>query len=115
MKEKAMGAVVPPVLTRRPEAAFARLLRDKLAVFERKNADYAGEKGTYFNFEYAAKVAEPFTDPVDKVFATMLGIKLGRLAVLKQPGKVPNHESVLDSHGDFTTYAGIWEAWEAEK
>jgi hypothetical protein len=81
----------------------------------KKNSDYAGDGGTYFNFEYAAKVAEPFTDPVDKVFATMLGIKLARLAILKKPGKKPKNEPTLDTQKDLATYAAIWWTYMCEQ
>lgn len=98
---------------------FAELLESKLEVYRRKNNDYAGGLGTYHNFEHAARMIQsmvrPEFDPVDVVFLVMLGIKTGRLIALKQAGKVPNHESVLDSHGDLTTYTGIWEAYEADR
>lgn len=94
---------------------FVELIERKADVYRKKNADYAGELGTYFNFIYAAQLSEPFQDPVDRVFATMIGIKLGRLAVLKRKGKKPNHESVADSHADLTTYVGIWEAYHKDE
>lgn len=96
------------------DPTFVTRLLEKVDVYKKKNHDYAGDLGTYFNFEYAAKIAEVFEDPCDKAFAVMIGIKLGRLAALKRKGKVPMNESVIDSHGDLTTYCGIWEAWEAD-
>ena len=58
-------------------ASFLTLLEDMRATYIHKNADYAGDSGSvYSNFEFAAAVAEPFTDPVDKVFAAIIGIGL---------------------------------------
>jgi hypothetical protein len=48
---------------------FIKNLKEMEKTHLSKNHDYAGDGGTYFNFEYAAMVAEPFTG-VDKVFAT---------------------------------------------
>lgn len=96
-------------------ATFLRLLEAKAEVFRRKNHDYAGRLGTYHNFEYAARVAEPFADPVDRVFATMVGIKMGRLAALTESGAAPNCESVQDTRSDLATYVAIWEAWAADR
>lgn len=85
---------------------FRANLETMYATLCRKNHDYAGDEGTYFNFEYAAMVAEPFSG-VDKVFATMLGIKLARMAVIKK-GRKPKNESLNDSHKDLATYTAIW-------
>ena len=96
---------------------FLKLLEEMTETFKRKNADYAGQLagGTYANFEYAAKVAEPFTDPVDRVFAVMIGIKLARLANLKRPDVQAKNESVGDSQLDLANYATIWAAWEKDR
>jgi len=105
-------------------STFARLLTEKLEVYRRKNADYTGSGqahlGAYNNFQHAARMIEsmvrPEFDPVDVVFMVMLGIKTGRLLALKQRGAGrPNHESVADSHGDLTTYTGIWEAYHKDE
>lgn len=74
---------------------------------EKKSHDYAQDDNPFSNFEYAAKVAEPFTDPVDKVFATLIGVKLARLAELRK-GKEPKNESIEDTCIDFVNYAAIW-------
>jgi hypothetical protein len=98
---------------------FVNLIEKKAEVYRRKNSDYAGNLGTYHNFEHAGRMIEsmvrPEFDPVDVVFMVMLGIKTGRLLALKQAGKTPNHESVADSHADLTTYTGIWEAYHKDK
>lgn len=74
---------------------------------ERKNHDYASDGNPYSNFEYAAMVSKDFTDPVDRVFATLIGVKLARLQELTK-GKVPNNESVNDTYLDLANYAAIW-------
>jgi len=98
---------------------FVKLIEQKAEVYRRKNNDYAGDLGTYHNFEHAARMIEsmvaPGFDPVDVVFMVMLGIKTGRLLALKRAGRTPNHESVADSHGDLTTYTGIWEAYHKDE
>ena len=99
----------------REPTTIERKADEMKALFAKKNADYAGEAGTYANFTRAAVIAEWFDDPVDRVFATLLGIKLARLATLKRKGKTPNFESVEDTHEDFKTYAAIWEAWEIDR
>lgn len=46
----------------------------------------------------------------DKVYATMIGIKIGRLSALLNSEAKPNNESVLDSFDDLIVYAAIWKA-----
>jgi hypothetical protein len=93
---------------------FIKNLKEMEKTHLSKNHDYAGDGGTYFNFEYAAQVAEPFSG-VDKVFATMIGIKLARLAILKRTKKRPKHESINDTQKDLATYATIWWTYLCEE
>jgi hypothetical protein len=74
-----------------------------------KNDDYAGDKGAFFNFEFADYVSSFFIKARDKVYATMMGIKLARLAVVLTSDKV-NHESVEDTFDDMILYATIWKS-----
>jgi len=92
---------------------FANLLNEMARIHVKKNRDYAEDTNRYSNFEYAAQVAEPFTG-VDKVFATMIGIKLARMAELKK-GKTPNFESLTDSHLDESVYSTLWASYNALK
>jgi hypothetical protein len=92
---------------------FANLLNEMARIHVKKNRDYAEDANRYSNFEYACRVAEPFTG-VDKVFATMLGIKLARMAELKK-GKTPNFESLADSHLDESVYSTLWASYNALK
>src|SRR6185436_13129694 len=87
---------------------FEQCLAKMKEVHERKNSDYSNLKDPYSNFKYAAALAEPFTDPVDKVFAVLLGIKLARLAELRKPGRVPKNEPIEDTFLDNSNYSVIW-------
>lgn len=78
---------------------------------DRKSHDYAQVENPYSNFEYAAWVADRFTDPLDRVFVTQLAIKLARLAELTAAGKTPNNESIQDTRRDFANYALIWASY----
>jgi hypothetical protein len=84
---------------------------------KKKNSDYSNpEKGEYYsNFEYAALVADRFSNPIDRVFATLIAVKMARLQELTQPGRVPNNESVDDTRLDLSTYCCIWTAYHQSK
>lgn len=73
-----------------------------------KNDDYAGDKGPFFNFEFAEYVGAIFKGTRDRVYAIMIGIKLARLAIVMY--KTANHESVEDTFNDLINYACIWKA-----
>lgn len=95
---------------------FNSLLDRMRATHDKKSADYASDSDPFSNFRYAAQVAESFTG-VNQVFATLIAVKLARLAQL-HGGKVPNNESIEDSHLDLATYCAIWSSYqlsEAEK
>lgn len=83
------------------------------AIHDRKNADYAQEGNPFSNFQRAAMLAEWFDTKNNKVFATLLGIKLARLAELLN-GKEAKNESVDDSFLDLCTYCVIWMAMYQE-
>ena len=74
-----------------------------------KNDDYSGDKGSFFNFDFAEFVSSHFTSARDKVYATMVGIKLARLAVVMARNKV-NHESTEDTFDDLILYCTIWKS-----
>ncbi len=96
---------------RNPE--FLELLEKVKSTHESKSHDYSKNDNVFSNFEYAAKVSEAFTDPVDRVFATLIGVKLARLAELLS-GKTPKNESVDDSFLDGTCYFAIWGSYRAK-
>ena len=88
---------------------FNDLMDEIKELHNKKNHDYANNDNPYSNFEYAANLVSDFKDPVDQVFASIIGIKLARLGQLLS-GKTPNNESIQDTLRDLTCYCGIWTA-----
>lgn len=86
-----------------------QILKEIQNIHDRKNADYAQESNPWSNFERAAVIASWINNPLDKVFATLIGIKLARMAELLN-GKKPNNESLADSFLDMNTYGVLWHA-----
>jgi hypothetical protein len=87
---------------------FTQLLTTMAVMHDKKNEDYASAANPYSNFEFAGRMAAPFTDPVDIAFATLIGVKLARLAELKGKGRSPQNESVADTQLDLAVYAALW-------
>lgn len=83
---------------------FEKLIK----LHETKNTDYTGDKGVFYNFQFAEFVANQFPDSRDKVYATIVGVKLARLSVVLTNS--PNHESVLDTFDDAMVYLCLWKA-----
>jgi hypothetical protein len=90
---------------------FLKLMDDLKELHSRKSKDYAQTENPFSNFERAADLANWFTDPVDKIFASLIGIKLARLAELRKDNRAPQNESIADSFADLTCYAGLWTAY----
>jgi len=77
-----------------------------------KNDDYAGDKGTFYNFEVSEWFINLFKGARDKVYAGIIGIKIARLSVVLY--KPPSNESVEDTFDDIITYTAIWKSdWVA--
>lgn len=77
----------------------------------KKNQDYTGKSSNpYFNFDVATELQMLFHDDWHKTYATMIGIKLGRIAALLNSGNTANHESIEDSFDDLIVYAAIWKS-----
>jgi hypothetical protein len=88
---------------------FLDLLEKSKQIHELKSQDYtSGDVDE--NFKRMALISKWFNDPLDKVFATMVGVKLARLATLLNSNKKPNNESISDSFLDLFTYVGLWTA-----
>src|SRR5687767_14738099 len=90
---------------------YVALLAEMQAMHDRKNEDYASEGNPYSNFEFAGGLAAMFSDPTDMAFATLIGVKLARLAELKGKGKTPKNESVADTFLDLSVYASLWASY----
>jgi len=77
----------------------------------RKNADYTGKsKNRFYNFRIASFFTRIFDNNEDKVYATIIGIKFGRLSALLNSKNCPQNEPVLDSFDDAIVYLAIWKA-----
>ena len=88
---------------------FLELLEKSKVIHESKNQDYTSGNVDE-NFVRMMTISEWFNGPLDKVFATMVAVKLARLATLLNKSTTPNHESVDDSFLDLFTYVGLWAA-----
>lgn len=92
---------------------FDALLKTMAEIYDKKNHDYANDSDPYSNFRYAAMLTSIFRDPIDRVFATLIGIKLARIGELRKI-KAPNNESLLDSLTDIAVYTAIWASMDVE-
>lgn len=82
---------------------------DKLKLLhKKKNDDYSGNNGAFFNFEFCENLSSYFSNARDKVYAVFIGVKLARLAVLLSSGNTAQNESIEDSFDDMITYCAIW-------
>lgn len=96
-------------------AAFDEIIAACKAIEKKKRHDYSQKDNRWSNFEYAARVAAPFKDPVARVFATLLGVKLARLAELEGTSKRAKNEPLDDTHIDHTNYAALFGAWSRQR
>lgn len=89
-----------------------QLLDELKATLEKKGHDY-GKGGTdrFFNFHFSANFAAHFQSPIDKVFATMLGVKLARLISLQNRSAI--NESIEDTYRDAIGYLALWQEWNS--
>jgi hypothetical protein len=90
---------------------FEKLLDEMKELHNKKAQDYAQEGNPYSNFERAAELSSWFNNPVDRVFAALISVKLARLAELRNTNKTPNNESVNDTTKDLTVYCGLWHSY----
>ncbi len=89
---------------------FEKLLEEARLIHDKKSHDYASDEDRFSNFTRAAEIVSWFKNPIDQVFACMIGIKIARLAELRN-GKNPNNESIRDSHLDLFVYSGLWTSY----
>lgn len=94
--------------------AYVSLIHKMLETHEIKSHDYADDNNPFSNFEFAAQIAKGFNDEVDKVFATLIGVKLARLQQLLN-GKSPKNESIDDTFLDQTNYSAIWASYRMKR
>lgn len=84
-------------------------------IHRKKNDDYSGDKGAFFNFEFCESIANLFTNTADKVYAVFVAVKLARLAVLLSKTDDPKNEPIEDSFDDLIVYATIWKCAYLER
>jgi hypothetical protein len=85
------------------------LLVEATKLIKPKREDYS-KAGLYQNFRQAEELADWVTRGDDKVYMTMVGIKLSRIASLMNSNKQPNNEALIDSFKDAINYLAIWGA-----
>lgn len=83
----------------------AQILKD---VLSRKNRDYAGNVGEFYNFQRTAEFAK--IAPFDVMLA-QIGIKFTRIENLNVDPEIVNNESLKDSLLDLAGYAIIAHAY----
>jgi len=93
---------------------YEELMKKAMSLAEKKAYDYSQANDRFSNFKRAAVLVSWFTDPVDQVFACMIGIKITRKAELVS-GKTPNFESLADTDIDLVNYCALWGAYGASK
>ncbi len=89
-----------------PHRNFSDLLNEMKEMHEKKGHDYAREGNPFSNFEFAADFSAHFTHPIDRIFASIIGIKIARIIELQN--KTAVNESILDTYKDLTIYMGLW-------
>lgn len=91
-----------------------RLIGKALSILSQKRQDYT-TSSRYENFGRAATISSWFVNDADKVYATLIGVKLARLASLLGRDKTPNNESIEDTFKDLINYAALWGADNASR
>ena len=92
---------------------FVELLEKSKAIHTKKNNDYAEEGNEFFNFDVQAQFIEWFrkAGPEHQAFASVVGLKIARLAQLLDPLRAINNEGLDDTFLDLLTYVGLWGAY----
>lgn len=95
--------------------SFTEATQQMARVHAAKSHDYAADTNPYSNFEFSAAIADQFPAGPDRVFATMMAIKLARLAELLSQHKTPKHESIEDTFLDLCNYGVLWWTWRSQQ
>lgn len=74
-----------------------------------KNDTYANEDNSFLNFDIQEDIIKRFNSDRDKVFASLISLKLARIANILNGANI-NYESVLDSFNDLATYSLLFKA-----
>lgn len=93
-----------------PSKHFHEIIDKMREIHDRKSHDYAQDTDPFSNFTRSSQIVQWFKDPVDQVFAGIIGIKLTRLAELLN-GKEAKNESANDTFIDAANYFALWGAY----
>jgi len=83
-------------------------LKEAADIMKGKREDYSSLRAVHQNFERCELVTGWFFFDIDKVYVTLIIVKLVRLAVLLSGQKKPNNESIEDSFKDLINYCALW-------
>jgi len=89
------------------ERIFKKLYEKKYSIIEKKNHDYAKNDDCFSNFKLASIISNI---PVEKVFMSIIGIKIARILELLE-NKNPKNESLEDSLIDIGNYIDLLTIW----
>lgn len=87
---------------------FEKLVIKMLEVHKSKSADYASTDDPLSNFKVQEYFSSLFKHDKDKVFASIIGIKIARLSTLLSKEETPNNESIEDTFLDACNYFALW-------
>ena len=87
---------------------FDESLKLMKQIHDSKVQDYAEPGNRMSNFDVQEYISKLFKNDRDKVFATMIGVKIARLGVLLSKEGKPNNESIQDTFIDLANYTLIW-------
>lgn len=85
---------------------YNEVIRELIALHDKKSHDYANKDNPFSNFEFAAQYAGV---TVGQVFDVLIGIKIARKMELNN--KDPLNESRADTEQDMTNYHLIKMSW----
>ncbi len=86
---------------------FVNSLNNIIDLHKKKNDDYSGDKGPFFNFDFCTYISSLFEYAEDKVYVVFISVKIARLSVVLS-AKVIKNESIEDSFDDLICYCTIW-------
>lgn len=93
-----------------PSKEFHTILEKMKEIHDRKSHDYSKDSDPFSNFKFSAELVKHFNNPIDQVFAGIIGIKLARLSELLN-GKEALNESADDTFVDLANYSALWGAY----
>ena len=87
-------------------------------ILKSKAEDYtsggANSSSRYENFDRQMQLTSWFKNECDKVFMSLIAVKIARLSTLLN-GKEPKNESIEDSFIDLINYCALWAGYRTSK